>query len=449
MRGRAATLLAVVALAISGQPRGFPNPTTVLAAPQKPKPRPTRKARSRAARKPEVAKAQPTGTPAPLASPSPTPLESQTGPKESDAARLARVRARREAVEREILKLQSQTESTLRDLDSIDLDLRLAAHRYDEAELEFKETTRLLDATIRDVQATKAKIEATRPRVLKSLSALSKLGELSYVRLLFSIDDPADILRGYRYVSRMASTDGNQIKAFQQDLAQLSTLESQLKKRTAENLETRRRLSEARGILASRKTSKEARIEEITRERELQEQLAAEYQKREADLLQLLGESGEVAALGESVQAPVRPIAPFTSNAPLRDRKGDIPWPVGGTLVRKYGLERDPKFGTRTIQQGIEIDAFPEIEVHAVHAGRVVFADQFVGYGMLVIVDHGHREHTLYGRLGELRVAPGDDVAEGSLLGLLPNTRVTGSGLHFEVRVQGKPEDPLDWLKKP
>jgi septal ring factor EnvC (AmiA/AmiB activator) len=149
------------------------------------------------------------------------------------------------------------------------------------------------------------------------------------------------------------------------------------------------------------------------------------------------------------VQPAVQPIAPFQSEIPLRQFKGQVPWPVRGTLVRKFGVERDPQFGTRTIQQGIEIDAFPEIEVHAVHAGRVVFADQFVGYGMLVIIDHGNREHTLYGRLGELKVAPGDDVSEGSLLGLLPNTRVTGSGLHFEVRVQGRPEDPLDWLKKP
>jgi len=443
MRRAIATLLAAIAIAagdLPAAPAQTRNPTASSAkqkargprkpAPKTPRPRPS-----------------PTGAETPEAPAAPP--EAPTRAAESDAAKLARIRARREAVEREILKLQSQTESTLRDLDSIDLDLRLAAHRFDEAEIEFKETTRLLDATIREVQATRDKIDAMRPRVLKSLAALSKLGELSYARLLFSLDDPADILRGYRYVSRIASADGDQIRGFKASLVQLSGLEEQLKKRTAENLETRRRLNEARGILASRKSSKEARIEEIARERQLQEELAEEYQKREAELLRLLGESGEVSPSGEFVQPAVQPIAPFQGDAPLHQFKGQVPWPVRGTLVRKFGVERDPQFGTRTIQQGIEIDAFPEIEVHAVHAGRVVYADQFVGYGMLVIIDHGNREHTLYGRLGELRVAPGDDVSEGSLLGLLPNTRVTGSGLHFEVRVQGKPEDPLDWLKKP
>lgn len=403
----------------------------------RPKPRP---ARSRAAKPAAVVRQTPLATP--------TPLQSAAGPSESDTARLARVRAKREAVEREIQKLERQTESTLKDLDAIDLDLRLAAHRFDEAELEFKETTRRLDATIRDVQATKARIEATRPRVLKSLASLSKLGELSYARLLFSLDDPGDILRGYRYVSMIASADGDQIKAFKASLVRLGELEVQLKGRTAQNLETRQRLHQARAVLSARKANKEGRLEEIARERQLQERLADEYQKREADLLRLLGENADVPPAGEpSAQPP--PSSPFQGGVPLRMRKGEIPWPVGGTLVRRFGVERDPKFGTRTIQQGIEIDAFPEFEVHAVHAGRVVYADQFVGYGMLVIIDHGQREHTLYGRLGELKVAQGDEVAEGALLGLLPNTRVTGSGLHFEVRVQGKPEDPLDWLKKP
>lgn len=440
-----AALLTGVAIVLAQIPSASVN---VLAAPAQKKQKVAPKKKAKAPPRPRPRKVA--ATPTPRVFSTPRPLESESGPSESDTAKLARVRARRQAVEQEILKLRRQAESTLKDLDSIDLDLRLAAHQFDEAELEFKETTRRLDATIRDVQSTRARIDATRPRVMKSLSALSKLGELSYARLLFSLDDPADILRGFRYVSRIASADGDQIKTFQASLVQLGALEEQLKNRTAQNLETRRRLNQARSVLSARKSSKEQRLEEIAHEQQLQERLASEYHTRESDLLRLLGEAAEtVPAVPSRETAPAQPIPPFQTRLALRARKGDIPWPVGGTLVRKFGVERDPKFGTRTIQQGIEIDAFPEIEVTAVHAGRVVYADQFVGYGMLVIVDHGNREHTLYGRLGELKVAPGDDVTEGSLLGLLPNTRVTGSGLHFEVRVLGKPEDPEDWLRKP
>ncbi len=448
MGKRAVLLMAILAIASWQAPPSWLSEVRAAQAtrqqnpPSRKKPRPApSKARPR---KPPVAKPSPKAT----ANPTPAPLLSESGPSETDVARLARVRARRQAVEKEIQKLESQAESTLRDLDSIDLDLRLAGHQFDEAELEFKETTRRLDATIKDVQATRQKIEVTRPRVLKSLAALSKLGELSYARLLFSLDDPADILRGYRYVSRIASADGDQIKTFKTNLARLGDLEDQLKRRTAQNLETRRRLSQARGALAARRADKESRLEQIAAERRLQEQLAADYLRREAELLRILGESGEGAEASPQAQ-PVPPTTPLKPQITLRSRRGDVPWPLSGALLRRFGVERDPKFGTRTIQQGIEIDGVAETGVRAVHPGRVVFADQFVGYGMLVILDHGYREHTLYGRLGELRVQAGEDVAEGALLGILPNTRVTGSGFHFEVRIQGKPEDPLDWLKKP
>ncbi len=433
MPWRTARGLGLVAVFLLGSTLG-PVPSEATPAP------PRKKARA-----PRATQAAP---PAPRGRATPAPLLSESGPSESDVARLARVRARREAVEREILKLQNQTDSTLAELDTIDLDLRLASHQLDEATLEYKETARRLDATLRDVKTIRASLDITRPRVLKSLIALSKLGELSYARLLFSLDDPADILRGYRYVSRIASADTEQIRNFRESLAQLRALEEQLKERTARNLETRRRLNEAKRTLSTRKAARETRIWEISKQQALQEELAAEYQKREEELVRLLGESSET----DPRPAPVRPVAPlppFETDRPIESRRGALPWPVTGTLVKRFGLEKDPRFGTRTIQQGIEIDAFPEVEVRAVHPGRVVFADQFVGYGMLVIVDHGRREHTLYGRLGELRVAAGDEVDEGTLLGLLPDTRVTGSGLHFEVRVHGRPEDPLEWLKKP
>ena len=379
--------------------------------------------------------------------PDPAPLQSTSAQPESEVAQLARVRAKRHAVEIEIAKLKTQAESALGELDSIDLEIRLAAHDLSLAELELKETSRLLDATIRDVRVTRSRLDATRPRVMKTLASLNKLGELSYARLLFSLDDPADILRGYRYVSRIAATQGDQIKLFRGDLSRLEDLESQLKSRTTESLNRRRQTSDAKAALAARKARKEERLAQIADQRELRERLALEYKAREGDLVKLLGESESATSPSPSAQATPLPVLSLQGVAPLRSRKFALPWPVGGTLVKRFGLEKDARFGTQTLQQGIEIDAFPEIEVRAVHPGRVVFADQFVGYGMMVIVDHGQREHTLYGRLGELRVSAGDLVNEGSLLGLLPNTLETGSGLHFEVRVHGRPEDPLSWLR--
>jgi murein hydrolase activator len=89
----------------------------------------------------------------------------------------------------------------------------------------------------------------------------------------------------------------------------------------------------------------------------------------------------------------------------------------------------------------VDIKAGQSAAVHAVAAGRVVYADQFLGYGNLVIVDHGSGFYTLYSNLTEMSLQVGAAVAAGTQVG------VVADYLHFEIRKDGKSVDPLDWLK--
>jgi septal ring factor EnvC (AmiA/AmiB activator) len=120
---------------------------------------------------------------------------------------------------------------------------------------------------------------------------------------------------------------------------------------------------------------------------------------------------------------------------------------VHGKLRISFGLRKHPKFDTYTIENGIEIAAPPDTPVAAVYDGTVVFADRFKGYGLMVVLDHGGKHHSLYAHLAEASVRPGHKVAAGDPIGRV-GTALEGPGLYFEVRFQGKPEDPLDWLKK-
>ena len=81
----------------------------------------------------------------------------------------------------------------------------------------------------------------------------------------------------------------------------------------------------------------------------------------------------------------------------------------------------------------------------AVHEGTVAFADRFRGYGLMVVLDHGGKHHTLYAHLGDVRVQPGQKVVAGQGLGTV-GSGVEGAGLYFEVRFHGRPEDPTEWL---
>ena len=134
---------------------------------------------------------------------------------------------------------------------------------------------------------------------------------------------------------------------------------------------------------------------------------------------------------------------------PLGAFRGSLPWPVEGRVRAGFGRRKHPRFDTYTVHNGLEIEAPPDAEVRAVHEGRVVFADRFRGYGLMVVVDHGGKHHSLYAQLAEVAVAPGQEVAAGTVLGTADPGGADGPGVYFEMRYQGRPEDPLDWLHRP
>jgi septal ring factor EnvC (AmiA/AmiB activator) len=100
------------------------------------------------------------------------------------------------------------------------------------------------------------------------------------------------------------------------------------------------------------------------------------------------------------------------------------------------------------VRNGIEIGSAENQPVHAVHEGLVAFAGQFTGYGNLIIVEHGERAFSLYGHLSALEVAQGERVDVNSTIGRVGRNPNGTPALYLELRVDGKPVDPLQWLQK-
>jgi septal ring factor EnvC (AmiA/AmiB activator) len=99
-------------------------------------------------------------------------------------------------------------------------------------------------------------------------------------------------------------------------------------------------------------------------------------------------------------------------------------------------------------QNGIQFTATEGSPVRAVHDGSIAFAGPFTGYGTLVIVDHGAQTFTLYGQLGASQVERAAKVEQGDVIGTAGRVLVGIAGIYFEMRVDGKAVDPLEWLKK-
>ncbi len=121
----------------------------------------------------------------------------------------------------------------------------------------------------------------------------------------------------------------------------------------------------------------------------------------------------------------------------------DLAWPLRGTITSRFGSRR-----RRAHHEGVDIDGVTGEEVLAAAAGTVVRAGKEGGYGRLIVIDHGHGITTLYAHASRLLVREGDRVEAGDAIAEVGRTgNARGSHLHFEIHRNGRPVDPLPFLK--
>ena len=144
-----------------------------------------------------------------------------------------------------------------------------------------------------------------------------------------------------------------------------------------------------------------------------------------------------------SAQAPAAP-----PSSDIRTYRGTLAWPADGKVLERFGRQRNAKFSTYTMNNGLKIAAAPHAEVRAVFQGTVLFSQWFKGYGNLIILDHGNRVFSLYGNLKSPVVTVGDHINAGqAIAGVGEGEDAQGSYLYFEIRQDNHPEDPQKWLR--
>ena len=357
------------------------------------------------------------------------PVQSPSSRAADGDARLQRIRARKDALARDLEKLRGQEKSLLGDVERLELEVRLRGEQLRETQVVLQRTNEQMEQSGRRLRELEASLAAARPALAARARALYKLGELSYLRLLLSVERPSDAIRGYRFVSALARRDKERIAGFRGDLLALAATRAELSARAQQAAALRTELTRTRSALDADRKKKSELLTSLVEKKEVHTAYLQELEDAEGKLTQLLGGLG-----GGEVSLP---IAAF---------RGTLRWPVVGPVRTTFGRHKHPKFETYTVQNGIEIAAPADTPVGAVHEGTVVFADHFRGYGLMVVVDHGDKHHTLYAHLAETRVVPGQRVAAGELVGTVGATSLGGPGLYFEVRREGRPQDPLEWL---
>ena len=181
--------------------------------------------------------------------------------------------------------------------------------------------------------------------------------------------------------------------------------------------------------IKSQKSSYTKQIDQITAESNA---LAAEIRRRQS-------------------QAPAPAPTPNnpspTSPAPSPANPGRMIHPVPGAINSSFGYRTHPIYGDARLHAGIDFNASIGTPIKAAKAGRVIYAAVMSGYGNVIVVDHGGGISTLYAHQSSFAVGNGANVSQGQVIGYVGMSgNVTGPHLHFEVRVNGTPTNPMAYL---
>lgn len=354
--------------------------------------------------------------------------EAQAPGRENAEEMARRAGDRLRVLQQEADRLASEARTLLGDLRKLEVDRQIKAEELKRVEAEAATAAAELNALDVEVRRLDAEDIAERPAIQARLIDLYKLGQGRYLRLLMSTADARQLAQTTRMVAAIERRDRDRMLAHQQRLAALKASRVELAARGTKLAALRAEAAGAQAAAQRAVAGRNALLADIDRRRDLNAQLAGELQAAQQRLQTTLRES----AAGT---------APFVEPLPLRPFRGELDWPLAGTIRARFGA------ASATVN-GVEVAADEGTPVHAIHEGTVAFAGTFAGFGNLIIVDHGAQNFSLYGHLLETAVSGGGRVARGQPIGTVGQSLAGRPGLYFELRIEGKAVDPLSWLKR-
>ena len=344
-----------------------------------------------------------------------------------------RVNERVRALQREAERLAGEARTLVGDLRKLEIERDLQNERVGLAEADVATS----QAELKQASDRLAQLEEQRAAQLPDLKAqlvdLYKRGRGGYARLLIEADGVRDLGRTTRAVSALVRINEQRIADHKRTLENLRAERVKLEQKTAELQKNQAAARRARAAAERAVSARTALIEQIDQRRDLNAQLAGELQVAYERLQQQVANltAGRPA---ESVDVPVTAF------------RGALEWPTAGRVTGRFG-EGSTRVGGSTVRNGIEIAAAEGSPVTAVHGGTVAYADVFSGFGTLVIIDHGRETYSLYGYLASTSVERGQPVEAGTELGRVGSPPAGPPAVYFEIRVDGRSVDPVQWLK--
>ncbi len=349
---------------------------------------------------------------------------------------LEKLRERMAVLRKKLDKKQQAKNSETKSLKDIEVRIGERAYVLKKINRHLRKQKRALKKLKKRHQKTRRKLASQRQILSQQIRAAYMIGRQEYLKLLLNQENPAAIGRTLTYYDYFHKARSQHIDEAVVTIKKLDRLTQEVRTKTNELKSSRAQQRREKQKLEDDFIDRSIIVKAMEKDIATQAGRLKKLTENEQLLQQLLKE--------------IRNIMPsmlteIDKRETFGQRRGRLKWPVKGKVKRLFGKSRQ---AAHLKWNGVVIPSKEGRDVKAVSHGRVAYADWLRGYGMLLIIDHGDGYMTLYGYNQALYKETGDWVEEGEVIATVGRSGgQSKSGLYFEVRVKGKPSNPVKWCR--
>ncbi|MDU7875382.1 MAG: peptidoglycan DD-metalloendopeptidase family protein [Veillonella sp.] len=306
------------------------------------------------------------------------------------------------------------------------------------------------DITLNERQLAEAqkRLEGRESVFYKRVRDIYINGRLSYLDVVIGSKDFSDFANRLEVLKRIIDSDITLINEIKKERADIEAHKQKLEADRAKLVELEKAALAKQAEIEQKKAERNVVLQKAQNDRATAMQAIEELNASSAQVSAMLKERQAArAAAAAAASAAAQSSGGQGASDNWVQGTGQLGWPVSGEITSPYGYRVHPIWGTTIYHSGIDIGVDEGTPVHAADGGVVVWSGWMGGYGYAVVIDHGNGLSTLYGHNSELAVDEGQSVAKGQVISYAGSTgNSTGPHVHFEVRVNGDPVDPMGYL---
>jgi len=360
---------------------------------------------------------------------------------------LERIRQERAELERQMRELQTTAHDLSEEVGNLDRRADATARLVSTLDRQLNAIAAEVDVANNNMIRAEAELAQKKVTLRRRLVDIYKRGPLYTAQALLSAPSFGELVARYKYLHLLALRDRALVRRVEQLRNQVALERDRLVVLQRGIRDNREEKQLEEGRLRALEVQQRMQLARVRQETKATQNTIARMRLAETQLTSAIN-ALEVARRRAVASARRPASAPRATSSVRTSDYGSLDWPVEGPLVYAFGRSVLPN-NTTIRWNGVGIRATEGAPVKSVAAGTVVDVRQFGTYGLMVIVEHGGGDYSIYGSLNRADVRTGQTITKGqSIGGVGMSDPEMPPHLHFEIRQGSLPIDPATWLRR-